>query len=158
MLFGFIKKIYLKNINTDDFYNKKRKSIAISILLIISSCLFTFYMARLFFIPSNLNYGLTPSITIATFSFTELGLSLHNFIKSKKTNDLALQSLKCCNLASSCFAIVLTQVALLSTTQTSSGFYNGLTGVVFGLFAILIGIYSLIKSKNSQNIANQNLS
>ena len=154
LLFGFIKKIYLKNINIDNFYNKKKKSIAISILLIISSSLFTFYMARLFFIPSKLNYGLITSIAIATFSFTELGLSLHSFIKAQKTNDLALQSLKSCSLASSCFAIVLTQVALLSATQTSSNFYNGLTGVIFGIFAILIGVYSLIKSKNAQDTLN----
>lgn len=154
LLFGFMKKIYLKNFNIDNFYERKKKSISISILLIVSSSLFTFYMARLFFIPTISNYGLITSITIAAFSFTELGLSLHNFLKSKKSNDPLLQSIKSCSLASSCFAITLTQVSLLSATNTSNNFYNGLTGVIFGIFAILIGIYSLVKSKTAKDNCN----
>lgn len=152
LLFGFTKQVYLKHQSLDND-EKVGKSITIAILLIISSALFTFYMARLFFIDDTKQYGLILSIAIATFSFTELGLSIYNFTKAKRTNDLLLQSFRGCNLASSCFAIVLTQVALLSATQSTNNNLNGLTGVILGGFSILIGVYILIQclKKRAEN-------
>lgn len=150
LLFGFIKKIYLKNYKTDDADEIKGKSITISILLIISGVLFTFYIARLFFVDSTKEYGLVLSIVIATFSFAELGISIYNFTKAKKTQDLLLQTFKGCSLVSSCFAIVLTQVALLSATGTPSNFYNAITGIIFGFITIIIGLYLLIKSTKTK--------
>ncbi len=152
LIFGFIKNIYSKNFKIESLKNKQKKSINISILLLISSFLFTFYMSRLFFIPENSNYGLILSITIATFSFTELSISIYNFFKAKKTTDILLQSFRCYNLVSSSFAIVLTQVALLSATNTPSPFFNALTGVCFGFFSILIAIYILLKSLKTKNV------
>ncbi len=146
LLFGFIKRIYLKNYQSNDESEKRAKSITISILLMISSALFCVFMARLFFIDAQQDYGLILSITIAAFSFFELGLSIHNFVKARKSNDILLKSFKGCSLASSCFAIVLTQVALLSATKTPGNLYNAITGVVFGLFALLIGLTLLIQS------------
>ena len=84
LLFGFIKRIYLKNNTNSDTSEKIGKSITIGILLIVSSALFTFYMGRLFFISEIKNYGLILSISIATFSFAELGISIYNFIQAKK--------------------------------------------------------------------------
>lgn len=144
LLFGFIKKVYLKHFNNEDLNEKLGKSITIAILLIISSALFTFYMARLFFINEAKEYGMILSIAIATCSFTELGFALYNFYQAKKTNDTLLQSFRGCSLASSCFALVLTQVALLSACETPSNTYNGITGVILGSFSILIGVYLLI--------------
>lgn len=146
LLFGFIKKVYLKHFDSEDLDEKLGKSATISILLIISSALFTFYMARFFFINEAKEYGLILSIAIATCSFTELGLALYNFYKAKKADDILRQSFRGCSLASSCFAIVLTQVALLSACQTPANTYNGITGVVLGSFAILIGAYLLAKT------------
>ena len=151
LLLGFIKHVYLKNYKSDDNNEKIGKSLTIGILLIISSVLFTFYMARLFFIDEQSSYGLIMSITIAAFSFFELGLSITEFVKSKKTNDILLQSFRGCSLASSLFAIVLTQVALLSATGSTNNFFNGLTGLGLGLFSVLIGIYLIMNcfKKNS---------
>lgn len=145
MLFGFIKQIYLKT-NSADEDEKRGKSITIAILLIVSSALFSFYMARLFFLDESSNYGTILSIAIATFSFFELGMSISNFIKARKANDILLQTFRACNLASSCFAISLTQLALLSATHTPANFFNALTGVVFGAFAICIGVFMLVKA------------
>lgn len=151
LLFGFIKKIYLKNYDNNDFQEKIGKSVTIGILLIISSALFTFYMARLFFISETKNYGLILSISIATFSFTEFGLSIYNFIQAKKSNDILLQTFRCYSISSSSFAIVFTQVALLSTTNSTNNYLNGLTGIVAGIFSILFGIYTIIKAVKVKN-------
>lgn len=146
LLFGFIKKVYLKHFDNEDLDEKLGKSVTIAIMLMISSALFIFYMARLFFIHEAKEYGLILSITIATSSFVELGFALYNFLQAKKTNDILLQSFRGCSLASSCFAIVLTQVALLSACQTPANTYNAITGVILGAFALLIGLYLLIKA------------
>lgn len=146
LIFGFIKIIYLKHYKSDDFEEKKGKSIVISILLITSSALFTFYMARLFFISDVNNYGIILSITIAACSFFELSFSIFNYVKAKKTKDILLQSFKGCSLISSCFANVLTQVALLSATGSKNNFQNAITGILAGCISMLIGTIILIKS------------
>lgn len=151
LLFAFIKHIYLKHFESEDVAEKRGKSIIISILLIASSVLFTFYMSRLFFIDDIRQYDMIMSITMATSSFVELGFAIFKFIKSKQTNDILLQSFRGCNLASSCFAIVLTQVALHSATKTSANLQNAITGVIFGGLAILIGVYILIKAVKVKN-------
>lgn len=143
-MFGFSKRLYLKNFDNEIEKEKQAKAITVSILIIISGVFFTFYMARLFFIDNSKTYGLIFSIAIAFFSFTELAISIYNFVKAKKRNDLLLKSLRGCSLASSCYAITLTQVALLSATNSTNNFYNAVTGVIFGSFVVLIGIYLLI--------------
>lgn len=151
LLFGFIKRIYLKHYNSIDYAQKQEKSITIATLLIVSSTLFALYMSRMFFSSAVKEYGKILSISIATFSFAELGFSIYNFVKAKKSQDILLQSLKGCSLASSCFAICQTQVALLSATQTSANFFNGLTGVILGVFSAFIGVYLLIKIDHSKD-------
>lgn len=157
LLFGFIKRIYLKNNTNSDTSEKIGKSITIGILLIVSSVLFTFYMARLFFISEVKNYGLILSISIATFSFAELGISIYNFIQAKKTQDILLQTFRCYSISSSSFAIVFTQVALLSATNSTNNSLNALTGVVAGLFSILVGIYAIVKAIKTKNDIMQNI-
>lgn len=151
ILFGFVKKVYIKYFNSNDYDEKRTKSIIISVLLIFSSVLFTFYMARLFFIKQTNEYGLIVSILIAAVSFTELILSIYNFIKSKKSTDVLLKSFKGCSLVSSCYAMAITQIALLSATDNQSNFYNGITGVIFGCIAIIIGLYLLIIAMKDSN-------
>lgn len=152
LLFGFVKKIYLTNYKKQDFEERKGKGIIISILLIISALFFTFYMTRCFFDPEIKEYGTIMSITIATFSFCEFGFSVYNFHQSKRTNDILLQSFKGCGLISSLYAIVLTQVALLSATNTPADIYNGITGTVFGAMSVIIGVYLLVRAiKSSKN-------
>lgn len=153
ILLGFTKKVYLKNYKTDDQVKKRNKSINIAILLLISGALFIIYMTRLFFIQESKEYGLILSIAIAAFSFAEFGLSIYNFVRARKTDDVLLQSFKGCSLVSSCYAIVLTQVALLSATGTEGGIYNAIVGVVMGALALAIGLYVLIKAAKSPQIS-----
>lgn len=154
LLFAFVKKIYLHNYEKDDQAEKRGKSITIAILMLVSGVLFTIYMARLFFVEDNQQYGLIMSIAIATASFVELGFSIFYVTKAVKTTDLLLQAFRGCNLVSSCYAIVLTQTALLSATNTPANNYNAITGIVFGLISIAIAVWCLCifsKSKNNKN-------
>lgn len=145
LLLGFVKRMYLNNYKNDDFETKRAKSITIAILIIISSALFGFYMTRLFFFDSMREYGLILSIAIATFSFGELGIAIYNFLKAKKSKDILQQALRGSSLASSSFAITLTQVALLSAMQTPANNFNALTGLIASAFSVLVGVYLLLR-------------
>lgn len=150
LLFAFVKKIYLKNFESEQESEKRSQSMAISVLIVVSGLLFTFYMARLFFIDEAQQYGLIWSIAIATASFVELGMSIYNLKKANKTNDVLLQSFRGCNLSASCYAIVLTQVALLSATETSANLYNAITGVAFGCIAVIIGVICIVRASKTK--------
>lgn len=136
--FGVIKQIFLKR---KDKPNNNNQALAISILLIISGILFTAYMSRLFFIDTSPRYGLIISIAIAGFAFAEFGLSIYKCIRAKNSQNILLQSYRAYNLVSSSFAIVLTQIALLSATQTAGNIYNAITGITLGGFSIIVGCY-----------------
>lgn len=147
IMFGFSKRLYLKHYDSENEREKVEKTVIVCILIILSGIFFTLYMARLFFISINREYDLILSIMIATFSFTEFVISICNFIKAKKQDDILLKSLRGCSIASSCYAITLTQTALLSATKNMNSVYNGITGVCFGVIVILIGTYLLIETK-----------
>lgn len=109
-----------------------------SICVLLGSLSYCAYMLRLFFVQSNLNYGMIPSIAIATFAFTELVLTIVGIRKARGLMELGL---KMVNLTSALTAIVLTQVAILSFTNIGDhSKYNAIAGLVFGLICVLIGI------------------
>lgn len=152
LLIGFTKRIFLNHYKSDNEKQKASKSLLIGILIIIIGTLFTIYMARLFFINHTYNTNLIVAIVIATFAFVDLGISIYNITTERKQNDILLSTFRKCNLISSFYAIVLTQVALLSVTNSFNySMYNGITGVIFGFLSILIGIYIIFKAKINLN-------
>lgn len=151
LLIGFIKKTYVSNSKENDQTLKSNKSLIIAVLLLITGILFTLYMCRLFFLKDSQEYGLILSISIATLSFFELGFAIYSLVQVSKTDDILLFSYKCCSLATSGFAIVTTQVALLSACKTNTPVYNAITGTVFGLISIIIALILMQKIKAYNN-------
>lgn len=147
LMIAFVKKIFISNHNTKKSINPASKSIIIGSLLTAIGFVFAIYMGRLFFISRDNEYGLIWSIAIATCSFVELGIAVFNLVNAKKKNDILLFSLRCCNVVSSVFAIVLTQVALLSATGAENiSHFNAITGSIAGLISIILGSIVIIVS------------
>lgn len=145
LLLGFCKKIFISNHNKE--INRNTKSKIIGILILISGVVFGVWMGRLFFFPRNYHYGLVWSIGIAACSFVELGIAIFNLFRVRRKNDLLLFSLRCCNFTSAMYAIVLTQVAILSATSAdTAAFWNAITGIVVGGLAVLIGMVVITKA------------
>lgn len=157
---GLAKQVYFQGLNAsnnelsgennNNFENQKIENKyykLMAFILLFTSIIYAIYMARLLFTSSDFEYGLIPAIGIAAISFTELGVAIKGLIKSNKRKDLLLSGLKSISLASACTAIVLTQVALLSTVEGDYSFYNALFGIGVGIFCILISIYMFIKLK-----------
>ena len=156
LLIGFIKKIFYNNIEHDSFKIKYKKSQIINILLIIIGILFIVYMLKLIFFPESSSYSLIASITIAAFSFGELGVSIYNIVQARKSKDILLTNLRNCNFASALFAIVLTQTAILSAQGVDASLYNVITGSIAGFVVVVIAVINLILLKiNKQKIEQQ---
>lgn len=153
LLIGIVKSIFFRNYTKVDAAREVYVSRVIGALTATSAAIFVLYMARLFFVEEDSFYGLIPSITIAAFSFGELGMSIGGFVKSRKRKDLMLFSLKGSKIASGLYAIVLTQTAILSA-QGESGMskYNALSGVAFGGLALVVGIGVIIYTFSAKGI------
>lgn len=145
ILIGFSKRIFVKHHSKD--LNKETKSIIMGVLILIAGCAFAIYTGT-FLVWHQLNqFGLVWSIFLALCSFVEMGIAIFNLSRVKKKNDIMLSALRCCNFVSALFAIVITQVAILSATDPKDmSAYNAITGIVAGVVAVGIGTYIIIKA------------
>lgn len=154
-IIGFVKKIFVSNHLKKDI-NYEAKSIIMGVLTLVSGLAFSIYMGRLYFWPQEHHYGLIWSIAIALCSFTEMGIAIFNLCRVRKKNDIMLFSLRCCNFVSAIFAIVITQISILSTQSISASIYNATTGIVAGIVGIILGSLVIVKAAH-RNIKNKNL-
>ena len=83
------------------------------------------------------------AIAFAAFTFTEIALNFRGSLVALRRNQPMLQALKLCSLASSIICLVLTQNAILSFTRLDvlTSELRGLSGVIFGSWAALVGLY-----------------
>ncbi len=140
---GLNRHIYLKS------EGAKRKAVPaylISFFLFAIGLFFLLYAMRLFFIESEQReYPRILAITIALFSFIEVGLSIYQFANHRKSTDMSVIAFRTMNLALSVFALVNTQNALFMAQGHVNDFANGLFGVIAGAIAMLLGIALITK-------------
>ncbi len=136
-----------KNARGIDF---NRKNNIISALFITSGVLYSYYMLRfLLFNPKTFDYTEILGITIALVSFIEIGMAIYGILKIHKSSHF-YRNIKIINLATASCAIVMTQIAILSFTKYENSYlYNGITGLIVGVFMIILGIFIIILPKVS---------
>ena len=127
------KNVYSKNNNKYRF---------IGIMLIVSSISFMIYSIYVIIEHKIFNYDLYTGIFIATITFFDIGIAIYGIIKYKNTKDIQNKVLKMINLATALISLQLTQTALLSFTMEGidNSFYNGLSGIIFGICSFIIGL------------------
>lgn len=117
----------------------------VGLIIIVSSIVFMIYSMRLFITGSNAYYPMVIAIAIAAVTFTEIGMAIQGAVSMKKRREVCIEATKMANLASSLISLVLTQTAILSfTMEGNNSVYNGISGMVFGGCAALIGVYMLL--------------
>lgn len=117
-------------------------------ILIVASLLYVAYSVWLFLNPPVFRVNEIAAITIATITFTEIGISLAGVLRHRKGNTPLLHALKTINLATSLIALVLTQSALLSfSSEVQYQAANGILGIIMGICAALLGVYMLRRMK-----------
>jgi hypothetical protein len=130
-------------------YKEKRSEYQIyrkvGITLAVSGAIFIIYCLRLFLHGSAVQYSMYESLAIATITFSEIGAAIYGVVLTGKGYSPTLAAIKLTSLASSLISLVLTQSAILSfTAEGDMSFYNGLSGMVFGGSATLIGVFMIV--------------
>ena len=149
MILGFSKKVFYTNRKVECDKLATQKSVLIGVFVIITSILFILNMCSLFFTHQEYNYNLIVSISIAAGSFWEIGFAIYRLIKVRKRDNVLLVSYTASTVVSGVFAIVATQIALLASCGVEGWLFNGITGSIFGAFALMIGIFMIINAKKN---------
>ena len=92
------------------------------------------------------------AITIALFSFIELGISIYQLYKSKGKNGLVNTSFRIMNLSISLFSLVNTQSSIFMALNKVNNKANGSFGILVGSITILLGLYLVIKIIRSKKV------
>jgi hypothetical protein len=91
------------------------------------------------------------AITIATVTFTEIGLNIRGMVVARNDKRVLLEGIKWLNLASALLLVVLTQTAIMSFSNKGDNLTtNALSGVVFGSLATGIGVYMLMRYRRAK--------
>lgn len=111
-----------------------------------------FCLVRLLLYPQVSSYNKIVGITIAAFTFFELGLNIRGIIIERKNKIPLFHALKMINLAFACICLVLTQTALLSFGQIGKEYsmWNGVMGILMGSLAVMLGIMMMQRIKKIQ--------
>ena len=124
----------------------------IGIILLSTSLIFAVYSVRMLIGGKSAVYPEIVGIAIAAFTFAEITLNIKGLLSARKTNNIMLQANKLISLASSLICLVLTQTALMSFAHAGdASVYNGISGIIFGFAAAMIGLYMIINVYRIQN-------
>lgn len=120
-------------------------------MLLAASLVYIGYSTSLFFHPHTPQYSLYTGLIIALFTFVEIPLHIRNVMSARKRNDPVVCALRWTSLAAALICLVLTQTALLAAMHPGADLSaaNGLSGILFGSLAAMIGLYVLLKIPSS---------
>ena len=111
-------------------------------VMLFSSLLYIVYSLWLIFHPKEVAFDKILALTIATITFTEIGINIYGILKYRKSHTPLLHTLKTIGLGTSLISLVLTQSAILSfADDLQYPAVNGFLGALMGLAAAMLGIY-----------------
>ena len=114
-------------------------------IVLSASVFYMLYSLRLFLGQPSPRYRRYVAIAIAVFSLAEIVLNIYGSVTARRRSEPLLHALRLANLAASLICLPLAQAAILSFTHTVDlSFYNGLSGLLFGAFAAIIGAWMLL--------------
>ncbi len=115
------------------------------IIVVISSISYILYSDYIYFNGSNSKYNLYVSIGIATLAFYHITMAIVGLVNAKRRKNLQTKTINLTNLASAFISMSMTQTALLSSkVNEDMSKYNAIGGIVFGILALIVGIYMII--------------
>jgi len=126
----------------------------VGLIILVTSTLYMAYCANMAIRgKANVSYDLITALTIATFTFVELGIAVYGISTARKNNDLVLEAIKRTNFVTARISLVLTQAALLGMSEVENAArYCGWTGLLFGGMAVMSGIHMIVYTKREVHI------
>lgn len=140
-----IYKDYQSNIK-QQWYRYKFCGI-ILVIINISISIITFYVIRY---NQGFSYHYIETIAIAVFTFTTTTLAIINSIRYRKFNQPIISAIKFVGLSSALVSMFSLETAMITVFGTSEDYLlrrimTTLTGSIFGLIILAIGIFMIIK-------------
>lgn len=121
------------------------------IIMTAASLLYVVYSLWMIRHPKTVDYGSIIAITIATITFTEIGVNIWGILKYRKNRTPLLHALKIISLGTSLISLVLTQSAILAfADNTHDPGVNGYLGIITGGCAALLGVYMIRHMKDME--------
>ena len=97
---------------------------------------------------------------VAAYTFFKLTRAIIGAIKSRKDDDLYLQSLRNINLVATIISVIVLQVAMFQafSPEHNQSIANGLTGGGVALIIFTLGIFMIVKAnKKLKELKNQTM-
>lgn len=148
-LIGYAKIMYFDGLEMEkkDENRSNQYFSRMGYTIVLASIAYIVYMSRLFIMPNEFNYDTYISIIMAVVSCFEMIFAINGIIRSSRSKDTLVIGVKCVNLAASCTALVFVQVAILSFTNINVKNINAISGVVFGLLSLFVGLFMITKAR-----------
>ncbi len=119
------------------------------IMLILLGIAYLFVSTYMCYKGTNTTMHEYITYLVALMSFTSIGTAIYGMIKYKKQQDPIINGIKITNFANALTSIVLTQVVLLDTFNSSyNSNLNGYTGIIVSIIIILLGIHMIRSIRN----------
>lgn len=122
-------------------------------MLAFSGVIVLIYTTNMYF-----EYAGLMIYAVAAYTFFKLVRSIISAIKSRKDDDLYLQSLRNINLSATIISIIVLQVAMFQAfaPEHNQSIANGLTGGGVALIVFALGIYMIVKANKKLKQENNN--
>jgi len=154
ILLSIMRFFLLKDIHKDYQSNTKQQWYIyrfcgiILIIINITLAIITFFVIRH---NQGFSYHYIETIAIAVFTFTNTTLAIINSIRYRKFNQPIISAIKFVDLSSALVSMFSLETAMLTVFGTSEDYLlrrimTTLTGSIFGLIILVIGIFMIIKS------------
>ena len=111
-------------------------------------------IAQMIFDEKGFEYGDYMIYVSALYAFIKIGMSIYNFVKAQKQNDLIIESARNINLIDGAVSILALQTAMLYTFSDGAidiSLANTLTGSAVSICAYSIAIYMIVKGVKTIN-------
>lgn len=123
-------------------------------LLVLNLALSSAIAQMIFADEKFVYYGWTI-YAFAAYAFYKITMSVVNFVKAKKQEDLAVEAVRNVNLADGAVSILALQTALLGTFRTEGlnvALYHTLTGSAVSLLTVGLGVYMLVRAAKKKKV------
>ena len=154
ILLSIIRFFLLKDLHKEYIFNKKQQwhryrfCGIILVIINISLAIITFFVIRY---NQGFSYHFIETIAIALFTFINTSLAIINSIRYRNFHQPIISAIKFVSLSSALVSMFSLEIAMLTVFGSPSDFslrriMTTLTGSIFGLIILSIGIFMIVKS------------
>ena len=143
ILMGIAKLIsYIGLLNNDSDF--KKRNFIVSFLVFLSGAEYFIYMLNVYLGNFPLSaYEMQIALLIALVSFIEIGMAIYGLVKIRGRGH-SFKNIKLINFVLALEAMVLTETAILSFTESETFASSSLFGLITGIFVMVLSLFMFL--------------